>query len=79
VANVTDWLSVVTGTSSGLGRALAQELLRRGWEVIGMARRPSVINHEKYHHLQLNLGEIGSLRPSFQLALPKSLQRLALP
>ncbi|HZC00256.1 MAG TPA: SDR family NAD(P)-dependent oxidoreductase [Gammaproteobacteria bacterium] len=66
MANVTDWLSFVTGTTSGLGRALAQELLRRGWEVIGMARRPSAINHEKYHHLQLDLGEIGSIQSSFQ-------------
>jgi hypothetical protein len=66
VANVTDWLSFVTGISSGLGRTLAQELLRRGWEVIGMVRRLSAINHEKYHHLQLDLRDIGSIRPSFQ-------------
>jgi len=29
---------LVTGTSAGLGLAVAEELLRRGWDVTGVAR-----------------------------------------
>lgn len=32
--------AVITGTSSGIGRTLAERLLARGWEVWGLARRP---------------------------------------
>ncbi|HEY5853473.1 MAG TPA: SDR family oxidoreductase [Aldersonia sp.] len=31
--------ALVTGASAGLGRALSRELVRRGWRVIGTARR----------------------------------------
>ena len=33
-------VAIVTGTSAGLGEAVAQQLLERGWSVIGIARRP---------------------------------------
>lgn len=33
-------LAIVTGTSRGLGRALAERLLARGWTVHGFAREP---------------------------------------
>ena len=31
--------ALVTGASAGLGRAVARELVHRGWRVIGTARR----------------------------------------
>jgi benzil reductase ((S)-benzoin forming) len=48
-------LALVTGTSSGIGDALAHELLRRGWSVIGVSRRPSVIETDRYTHLRVDL------------------------
>jgi benzil reductase ((S)-benzoin forming) len=51
-------LAFVTGTSSGIGLAAAYELLRRGWEVIGVARRDSDINNSNYKHLNIDLAEI---------------------
>ena len=33
-------LAVVTGSSSGIGRALVEALLEGSWAVVGLARRP---------------------------------------
>jgi benzil reductase ((S)-benzoin forming) len=51
-------VAVVTGTSAGIGLATARILLARGWEVIGVARRPAPISHAAYHHEQLDLGDL---------------------
>jgi len=52
---------LVTGTSSGIGEALARELLARGWRVIGLARRAAPIDDPRYTHLQVDLGDLGEL------------------
>lgn len=54
-------LALVTGTSSGIGEALARELLRRGWRVIGVARRAPSIDDGRYTHLQADLGDLEEL------------------
>ena len=54
-------LAIVTGTSSGIGQAVAQELLRRGWSVVGLARRPSPLEDRRYEHLQVDLAETARL------------------
>jgi len=54
-------LAFVTGTSSGIGEALARELLRRGWRVVGAARRAAPIADSRYTHLQLDLGDLANL------------------
>lgn len=55
---MTDKLCVVTGTSSGLGRAVAQVLLERGWRVVGLSRRDPGLAHEAYRHVSLDLGDL---------------------
>ena len=37
---MTDRIAIVTGTSSGIGEALANRLLSENWNVVGIARRP---------------------------------------
>jgi benzil reductase ((S)-benzoin forming) len=50
--------AIVTGTTSGIGAAVAVELLRRGWMVAGIARRSSAIDHPAYRHLSLDLADV---------------------
>ena len=51
-------LALVTGTSAGIGAAVATRLLERGWSVIGIARRPARFAQPGYIHLNLDLGDI---------------------
>ena len=50
--------AIVTGTSTGIGEAVARELLEHGWSVIGIARRPSPFAHERYRHVAYDLAEV---------------------
>ena len=57
----TGRLAVVTGSSAGLGLATARALLERGWAVVGVARRPSAIDHGAYRHELLDLGDLDAV------------------
>lgn len=54
-------LALVTGTSSGIGEAVARELLRREWRVVGFSRRRGQLRHPSYEHLALDLSELSTL------------------
>ena len=54
-------LALVTGTSSGIGAALAAALLERGWIVIGLARRAADFGHPRYRHIALDLADLEAL------------------
>lgn len=60
-ATHTEKFALVTGTSSGIGAAVAGLLLERGWTVTGVARRPASLNHPRYRHLALDLGDLPAL------------------
>ena len=59
-------LALITGTSSGIGEALAHELLRRGWNVVGAARRPATIESERYTHLVVDLQDLRRTREAIE-------------
>jgi NAD(P)-dependent dehydrogenase (short-subunit alcohol dehydrogenase family) len=55
-------LAFVTGTSSGIGAAVARQLLDTGWTVIGFSRRLPAETHVLYRHVPLDLGDLHGLR-----------------
>jgi len=57
-ASAATRLALVTGTTSGIGAALAKQLLQRGWEVAGVARRTPAIENSRYHHLAVDLRDV---------------------
>ena len=59
-------LAIVTGTSSGIGEKVARQLLQRGWDVIGIARRAAPINSPSYTHCSLDLADVEQLTPSLE-------------
>lgn len=48
-------IAYITGSSQGIGRALASVLLEEGWRVTGISRRQS-LEHPAYKHITANLG-----------------------
>jgi short-subunit dehydrogenase len=48
-------LAVVTGTSSGIGTAIAKSLLDNNWRVVGISRRTPDISSPYYTHVSLDL------------------------
>ena len=48
---------LVTGTSSGLGRATAKILLKQNFYVIGVDRLSTKIQHDAYTHLEIDLAQ----------------------
>ena len=55
-----DRLALVTGTSSGIGAAVARLLLEQGWQVIGIARRTPQLSAANYEHLSLDLSDVSA-------------------
>jgi benzil reductase ((S)-benzoin forming) len=54
-------LALVTGTSSGIGKATVQQLLAADWAVIGMARRPADFGSPRYFHMGIDLAQLPSM------------------
>ncbi len=50
--------AIITGTSRGLGKALAEELLQEGWNVVGISRTHS-IEHSNYTSVIADLSKAG--------------------
>jgi NAD(P)-dependent dehydrogenase (short-subunit alcohol dehydrogenase family) len=70
---MSERIALVTGTSSGIGAAVAKELLKRGWVVVGIARREAKIKDKGYKHLALDLADIGKAAPAIEREVGKRL------
>lgn len=53
---------VITGTSKGIGRGIAQFFLARGYRVAGCSRGPGTLQADGYLHTQVDVGDEGQVR-----------------
>lgn len=58
----------MTGTSTGIGAAIARQLLARGWEVAGIARRSPGIEDARYRHLAADLQDAAAAAAAIERA-----------
>lgn len=65
-------LAVVTGASSGIGLAVASQLLAQGWQVIGLQRGAPPIDHPAFRAVAVDLtdGEAVGRAARFVAGLP---------
>lgn len=56
---------LITGSSKGLGRAMAEHLLARGHRVFGCARGQSAIEHERYYHFEVDITDEATVSAFF--------------
>jgi benzil reductase ((S)-benzoin forming) len=65
--------ALITGTSRGLGAALAADLVARGWRVMGCARGPAPagLAAPGYAHLRVDLADLEAVRATFDAARPE--------
>lgn len=57
---------VVSGASSGIGRAIAQHLLSTGWNVLGLDIAAPAIEHSAYRHETLDLTDRAAVETLLQ-------------
>lgn len=55
---------LITGTSKGIGKYLAEHYLAQGHQVCGISRTPSEISHAGYRHYTADLADEASLKKS---------------
>ena len=54
---MTTRVAAVTGGSAGIGRAICEDLLAQGYEVVSLARRRAEIDHPKLHSIEVDLAD----------------------
>jgi 3-oxoacyl-[acyl-carrier protein] reductase len=57
--------ALVTGASRGLGRLMAEHILRSGGRVAGFARGEATIDHPDYVHVRVDVGDPDSVQAGF--------------
>ncbi|MEO7008474.1 MAG: SDR family oxidoreductase [Caldimonas sp.] len=48
-------VAAITGGSAGIGKAICEQLLADGYEVVSLARRKTPIDHPKMHSIEVDL------------------------
>ena len=63
--NYSDKIVLVTGSSRGVGRQIAQHFIDGGATVIGFARGEGSITHERHHHVKVDLADVQAIQSAF--------------
>jgi NAD(P)-dependent dehydrogenase (short-subunit alcohol dehydrogenase family) len=50
-------VAAVTGGSAGIGQAICEDLLAKGYEVVSLSRRATEIDHPRLHSLEVDLSD----------------------
>ena len=61
MSNETAPHAVVTGSSGGIGRAIASHLLEGGWRVSGLDLAAPTLSHERFAHVAVDLSDVGAI------------------
>lgn len=69
--------ALVTGASSGIGAGIVECLLRDGWRVTGISRRPGTVAHPAFEHLSLDLNDVDSIAGAVADITPTALVHAA--
>lgn len=62
--------AVVTGTSSGIGRAIAERLLEDGWRVSGLDIAEAAIAHPRFSARRVDLADPEAARAAAEASVP---------
>lgn len=65
-------LAVVTGSSSGIGQAIAEHLLANGWRVCGLDLAPARIAQPGFESITVNLSDIEATDAAVQRVLDQA-------
>ena len=57
---------VITGSRQGIGRALCEHYLGRGYHVFGISRSPTDLTHRNYKHFEADVSDATRIRPILQ-------------
>ena len=53
-------VAAVTGGSAGIGQAICEDLLAKGFEVVSLSRRKAALEHPRLHSIEVDLGDRGA-------------------
>jgi len=65
---------LITGTSRGIGNAIAKHLLKKKLNVCGVSRSKNNIFHRNFHHIQGDISQIESIEKIFKFFKKKKIK-----